>query len=111
MSNTDIERRVNKLETCRSELSKLKAKLEKPVNWAHKDKKDIISIAAIFEGQEDPRLNVLVLLNFLTHVDTNKYQPSRSRPDLKSRGFAARGRKRTIKKTLELAFSVAYKSI
>jgi hypothetical protein len=65
MSNTDIERRVNKLElkvqamermpkkTCRSELSKLKAELEKPVNWTPKDKKDIISIAGIFEGPED----------------------------------------------------------
>ncbi len=65
MAITDIERRVNKLEskvqalekmlkkTSSSELSKLKAELKKPVNWAPKDKEDIMSIAGIFEGPED----------------------------------------------------------
>jgi hypothetical protein len=34
-----------------------------------------------------PRLKVLVLLNYMTLFVTNKHRPSRSRPDLKSRGL------------------------
>jgi len=65
MATPDIESRINKLElkvkalermlkkNDRSELSKLKTELEKPLKWTPEDIEDFMSIAGIFEGPED----------------------------------------------------------